>query len=156
MLSSFLADATILHILVPVLVAVVLIGISSVLAEPARKRFGAVFLAGAGSAYLSGGFGLWEFAFCAVVTGLAYVGLSYYRAIAVGWLAHTIWDFLHHLYGNPIIPFQPMSSFGCAICDPVLAAWYAVGAPPIWSLLKRPARLFKCAEVQSRPWRARR
>ena len=62
------------------------------------------------------------------MTALAYFGLSNYRAIAAGWLAHTVWDFLHHLYGNPIIPFAPLSSFGCAICDPVIAVWYAFGA----------------------------
>ena len=109
----------------------------SLLAEEARRKFSAIFLAGAGAAYLSGGFGLWEFAFCAVVTALSYAGLSHYRAIAAGWLAHTIWDYLHHLYGNPIIPFEPQSSFGCAICDPLLAAWYAIGAPSVWAVFKR-------------------
>jgi hypothetical protein len=135
MLSSLVAD-TIVQTVVPILVAVVLIGLVSALAEPARQKFSAIFLAGAGAAYLSGGFGLWEFGFCAVMTALAYAGLSHYRAIAVGWLVHSIWDYLHHLYGNPIIPFQPMSSFGCAICDPVLAAWYAMGAPSIWAVFK--------------------
>jgi hypothetical protein len=150
MLLSFFADATILQLVLPVVVAIVLIGLISALAEPARQKFSAVFLAGAGAAYLSGGFGLWEFAFCAVMTALAYAGLAHYRAIAIGWLAHTIWDYLHHLYGNPIIPFQPMSSFGCAICDPVLAAWYAIGAPSIWAIFKRSAKPSRYSEVQSR------
>jgi hypothetical protein len=113
-----------------------LIGLIAALPEPARQKFSAVFLSGAGAAYLSGGFGIWEFVFCAAMTALAYAGLSCYRAIAVGWLAHTIWDYLHHLYGNPIIPLQPLSSLGCAICDPVLALWYAMGAPS-------PGRIFK-------------
>jgi hypothetical protein len=135
--SSFFADATVPQFIIPVLVAVVIIALISLLAEPARQKFSAVFLAGAGAAYLSGGFGLWEFAFCAVTTGLAYLGLSQYPAIAAGWLAHTIWDYFHHLYGNPIIPFDPMSSFGCAICDPVLVAWYVIGAPSFWAIFKR-------------------
>ena len=135
--SSFFAGATALGLTLPILVAGLLIASMSLLAEEARRKFSAVFLAGAGAAYLSGGFGLWEFAFCAVVTALSYAGLSHYRAIAAGWLAHTIWDYLHHLYGNPIIPFEPQSSFGCAICDPVLAAWYAIGAPSIWAVFKR-------------------
>lgn len=140
MLSLFFADATFPHVALPIVVAFVLIALISLLPEPARKKFSAVFLAGAGGAYLGGGFGLWEVAFCAVLTGLAYVGLSNYRAIAVGWLAHTLWDFLHHLYGNPIIPFEPMSSFGCAICDPVIALWYVIGAPSVWAVFKRPAK----------------
>ncbi len=136
---SFFADATPLRLVAPVLVAVVLIGLISCLREPARQKFSAVFLAGAGAAYLSGGFGLWEFAFCAAVTALAYAGLSHYRAIAAGWLAHTAWDVLHHLHGDPIIPFEPMSSFGCAICDPVIAVWYATGAPSAWAVFRRSA-----------------
>ena len=132
--SAFFAGATAPQLVVPILVAAGLIALISLLAEPARQKFSAVFLAGAGAAYLSGGFGLWEFAFCGVMTGLAFAGLSHYRAIAVGWLAHTVWDYLHHLYGNPIIPFAPLSSFGCAICDPVIAIWYAFGAPSIWRI----------------------
>nr|WP_184039354.1 DUF6010 family protein [Chitinivorax tropicus] len=134
---------------VPVLVALVLIAHISLLAEPARQKFSAIFLAGAGAAYLSGGFGLWEFVFCTIMTILAYVGLSNYRALAIGWLAHTIWDYLHHLYGNPIIPFQPMSSFGCAICDPVLAIWYVIGAPSIWAIFKRSPQRSSYGGLQS-------
>ncbi|HEY4214230.1 MAG TPA: DUF6010 family protein [Steroidobacteraceae bacterium] len=135
--SSFFAGATVPQLVFPILVAAGLIALISLLAEPARQKFSAVFLAGAGAAYLSGGFGPWEFAFCGAMTWLAFAGLSRYRAIAVGWLAHTVWDSLHHLYGNPIIPFAPASSFGCAICDPVIAIWYAFGAPSIWAMFTR-------------------
>lgn len=137
--ASFFADATALDLAVPVGVGIALVSLMSALPEPARQKFGAVFLAGAGAAYLSGGFGLLEFGFCAVVTALAYAGLTHYRALAAGWLAHTLWDYLHHLYGNPIIPFAPSSSFGCALCDPVLAVWYAFGAPRVWALRKTTA-----------------
>lgn len=136
--SSFFAGASLLNLVIPALVALAMIAIMSLLADEPRQKFSAIFLAGAGAAYLSGGFGVWEFAFCAVVTALAYAGLSHYRAIAAGWLAHTVWDYLHHLYGNPIIPFEPQSSFGCAICDPLLAAWYLRGAPSVWNVFKRP------------------
>jgi hypothetical protein len=138
MAAAFFAGATLPQLILPVVVAIVMISLISLLAEPARQKFSAVFLAGAGAAYLSGGgFGLWEFAFCAVITALAYLGLSHYRAIAGGWVAHTVWDYFHHLHGFPIIPFAPISSFGCAICDPVIAIWYAIGAPAIWSPLIR-------------------
>jgi Family of unknown function (DUF6010) len=46
------------------------------------------------------------------------------------WLASSFhWDVVHHLYGNPIVPFAPLSSAGCAVCDLVLAGWYFAGAP---------------------------
>ena len=94
-------------------------------------------IAGAGAAYLSGGFGIWEFAFTAVVTYFAYRGLQSYNFIGIGWLYHTGWDVLHHLYGNPIVPFVPASSLGCAICDPVIAFWCFAGAPSVYDLFRR-------------------
>jgi Family of unknown function (DUF6010) len=123
----------------PVGVAGVLVALGSLLREPGRQRFSAIFLAGAGTAYLSGGFGIFEFAFCAVITMLAYLGLQDYRAIAAGWLLHSAWDVAHDLWGHPIIPFAPSSSLGCAICDPGLAVWYALGAPSIWRWSRRTA-----------------
>jgi len=96
----------------------------------------AIMIAGAGAAYLNGGLGVWEFVFTSVVTYCAYKGLSSYRFIGVGWLFHTGWDVVHHLYGNPIVPFAPMSSFGCAICDLVIAAWCFAGAPSVSELIR--------------------
>ena len=84
-----------------------------------------------------GGFGPWEFVFTAVVTFCAYQGLRSYRFIGVTWLLHTGWDMLHHLYGNPIIPFVATSSFGCAICDPVIAMWCFAGGPSVLKLKPR-------------------
>jgi hypothetical protein len=118
-------------LLAPLLVAAVLIFLVSLCMEPGRRKFSAVFLAGAGAAYLSGGLGLAEFAFCALITFLAYRGLDNYRYIAIGWVLHTCWDLVHHYHGNPIIIFDPTSSIGCAICDLGLAAYYAIGAPAI-------------------------
>jgi hypothetical protein len=120
-------------LLSPIGVALVMIGLCSILREPQRQKFSAIFLAGAGAAYLSGGFGLWEFGFCIIITLLAYQGLRHYNAIAIGWVLHTCWDLAHHYYGNPIIPFAAASSIGCAICDLGLAAWYLMGAPSIWA-----------------------
>jgi hypothetical protein len=78
-------------------------------------------IAGAGAAYLNGAFGIWEFTFTVVVTYCAFRGLRSYNFTGVGWLLHTGWDVLHHLYGNLIVPFVADSSFGCAICDLVIA-----------------------------------
>lgn len=136
MLMQVRPPLTFIALTSPLLVAVVLVGLCALLKEPGRQKFSAIFLAGAGAAYLSGGFGVLEFAFCAVITLLAYRGLESYRAIAVGWVLHTFWDLAHHLYGNPIIPFAPLSSAGCSICDLGIAAWYAAGAPSVWARRK--------------------
>ena len=52
---------------------------------------------------------------------MAYRGLDSWTFIGIGWLLHTAWDIVHHIEGNPIIPFLHTSSLGCAICDPVIA-----------------------------------
>jgi hypothetical protein len=121
----------------PVVIALVFITAASLLKEPGRRQFMAVMIAGAGATYLSGGFGLWEFAFNALTTFIAYKGLKSYRMIGAGWLLHTAWDVLHHLHGHPIIPFVASSSFGCAICDPVIAAWCFAGAPSLLQFFAR-------------------
>jgi hypothetical protein len=120
---------TVPMMLSPLVVSAVAILLFSLLREPARRRFSAIMLAGAGAAYLGGGLGGWEIGFCAAMTFVAYRGLEDYRFIGAGWVLHTAWDVAHHLYGHPIVPFLPMSSFGCAICDLGLAAWYSAGAP---------------------------
>ena len=126
-----------LSVTAPVGVAILFIALTSLIAEPARRNFMAIMIAGAGSAYLSGGFGGWEFVFSTVLTYCAYKGLTSYRLIGIGWLLHTGWDILHHLFGHPIIPFSAMSSLGCAICDPVIAMWCLAGAPSIYAVLRR-------------------
>lgn len=124
--------STVLSVVAPILVGLVYIAVSSLFAEPARQKFNAVMVAGAGAAYLSGGaLGYWELAFTAVVTFCAFKGLTNYTWLGVGWLLHTGWDIAHHLKGAPIIPALSHSSLGCAICDPVIALWMFRGAPPI-------------------------
>src|SRR5687767_4286470 len=91
-------------------VAAVIILLMSLLPEPARQRFNAIFVAGAGAAYLNGGLGGWEFAFTALATYVAYRGLDSYRFIALGWILHTLWDVAHHQWGHPIVFFMPTSS----------------------------------------------
>lgn len=122
-----LADA-----LGPALGGLVFIAIMSLVREPARRHFNAVFVAGASGVYLSGGLGPWELGFPAVVGGVvAYLGLRSYRLIGLAWLLHSAWDIVHHLYGNPIWPFMPTSSFGCMVFDAVIAVWFLAGAPAL-------------------------
>jgi len=124
-------------VVAPILVAILFIELSSLIREPARRNFMAVMLAGAGAAYISGGgLGAWEFAFTALLAYCAYRGLTSYRFIGTGWLLHACWDVVHHLYWHPIIPFSATSSLGCAICDPVIAAWCFAGAPSLHDLIR--------------------
>jgi hypothetical protein len=124
-------------IVVPLLVGAVYVLLSSLIREPHRRRVNAVVVAGAGAAYLSGGgLGIWEFVFTAVVTYVAYRGLESWTFIGVGWLLHTAWDAVHHVRGEPIIPFAEHSSLGCAICDPVIAVWCLVGGPSVTDAIR--------------------
>ena len=70
----------------------------------------------------------------AVATFAAYRGLDSYRWIGIAWLLHTAWDVVHHLYGNPLWHWDPMSSFGCAILDSLIALWFLASAPSVFSL----------------------
>src|SRR5205807_9013588 len=122
----------------PVIIAAVYIVASSLLKEPGRRNFNAIMVGGAGAAYLSGGgLGIWEFAFTAAVTFCAYKGLQSYRFIGIGWLLHTAWDVVHHFYGNPIVPFAPLSSAGCAITDTFIAIWFFADAPSVFDSLRK-------------------
>src|SRR5215471_19312594 len=95
----------------PVVIAGIFIVLASRIREPARQKFMAVMLAGAGAAYLSAfGVRYWEFVFTAAVTYCAYRGLASYSFIGLGWLLHTGWDVVHDLSGSPLLPFSATSS----------------------------------------------
>ncbi len=126
-----------IQIVSPVIVSVIYIGIMSLLSDRTRLRLSALVIAGAGSVYFGAGLGVWDTLFSLPMFWLAYRGLEDYRYVGVGWIFHAVWDLLHHFYGASILPFVPLSSFGCAICDSGLAIWYLLGAP-IPRLLRRP------------------
>jgi hypothetical protein len=123
-------------VVAPLLVGVLYVCLSSLIRQPYHRSFNAIMVAGTGATYLSGG-GLssWELAFTAVLTYVAYRSLESWTLTGVGWLLHTGWDILHHLHGNPIIPFAHDSSLGCTICDPDIAIWCLVGGPSITTML---------------------
>jgi hypothetical protein len=124
-------------IILPILIGLAYAAVNSFLRAETRRRVNAVMVAGAGAAYLSGGFGPWELVFTTVMTYVAYRGLTSWRWIGVGWLLHTAWDIVHAAYGKPLLPFAHNSSFGCAICDPVIALWAFSGGPSTPDLLRR-------------------
>jgi hypothetical protein len=116
----------------PVIGALVFVVIMSLVSEPARRTINAMIVAGASGAYISGGgFGIWEVVFPVVAMPIAYRGLRSYSFIALAWLLHSCWDIVHHLWGNPIWPFMPTSSFGCLIFDALIAVWFLAGAPSL-------------------------
>lgn len=131
------SEVTINVALAATLIALLFIIIMSFVKEPNRQKINALLIAGAGSAYWSGGFEVWEFTFGTLMMFVALKGLKHYYFIGIGWLLHTGWDILHHFYGNPIVSLEPSSSIGCAICDPILALWFFFGAPNIWNLFKK-------------------
>ncbi|MER6107084.1 DUF6010 family protein [Streptomyces hirsutus] len=136
----------------PVAVGVLYALLMSFVREPHRRRLNAVVLAGAGAAYLSGGgLGGWEFAFTALIAYVAFRGLDSWTFIGIGWLLHTAWDVVHHLKGNPIVPFAPTSSLGCAICDPVIALWCLRGGPSLIGLVRRRRRGRRPGSGESTP-----
>jgi hypothetical protein len=131
-------------VVAPILIGLAYVAAMSLLREPRRRHLNAVMVAGAGAAYLSsGGLGAWEIAFTAAITLCAYRGLSDYRWIGVAWLMHAGWDIVHAIRGVPILPFARHSSFGCAICDPVIALWCLSGGRPLKELLRHPGTFLR-------------
>lgn len=117
----------------PLIGALVFVLVMSLVKEPARRNFNAIFVAGASGVYLSGGLGLWELAYTALAgCVVSYLALRSYRWIGVAWLMHASWDLVHHLYADPIWPFMPTSSFGCMIFDSAIALWFVAGAPSLF------------------------
>ncbi len=108
----------------PALGAVIFVLVMSLVKEPTRRTLNAILVTGASGVYLSGGFGLWELLYPAITTPVVYLGLRSYRFIGLAWLMHSGWDIVHHLWGNPIWPFMPTSSFGCMIFDALIAVWF--------------------------------
>ena len=130
-------EFTLLNALAAAGIALLYSTLSSLVKEPHRQKLSAIIVAGAGAAYLSSGLGEWEFAFCTVMTFVAFKGLTHYSFIGIGWLLHTGWDVVHHLYADPIVPFSPASSAVCAVCDAILALWFFYQAPSVVDWFRR-------------------
>lgn len=130
------AEFTIFNALAAIVIACIYIAIFSLVKEPNRQKINAVIIAGAGAVYWSGGLGVGEYIFSALMLWIAFRGLTNYYFIGIGWLLHTSWDIFHHFYGSPIVPFSLSSSAGCAVCDTILAIWFFYKAPSIFKLIK--------------------
>jgi hypothetical protein len=84
----------------PAFGALVFIALMSVVPEPARQRFNAIFVAGAGAAYSTADSE--GVVYIGIATLIAYQGLSRYRYIGLAWFFHAGWDVIHHLNASPI------------------------------------------------------
>ncbi|WP_378730574.1 DUF6010 family protein [Nocardia brasiliensis] len=134
-------NSVVVTIVAPLLIGVLYALLMSLIREPHRRSFNAIMVAGAGAAYLSGGgLGAWEYLFAAAITYCAFRGLNSWTFIGIAWLLHTVSDLLHHLKGQPIVPFAHDSSLGCAICDPVIALWCLRGGPDLLAFVRRRGR----------------
>lgn len=120
----------------PAIGAALFVLIMSLVPEPVRRTLNAVIVAGASGVYLSGGFGLWELVYPLLATPVIYCALRSHRLIGLAWLMHAAWDLPHHLWGNPIWPFMPTSSFGCFVFDSLIAGWFVSGAPNVLNVLR--------------------
>ncbi len=133
-MTHIVPEFTLLNALAAIAIALIYIAIFSLVKEPQRQTINALVIASAGAVYWSGGLGIGEFPFGILMIYMAYKGLSDYRFIGIGWLLHTSWDIVHHLFANPIVAFSPSSSAGCAVCDALLALWFFYKAPNVFEL----------------------
>jgi hypothetical protein len=136
-MTHIIPEFTITNALASVAIAFVYIAIFSIVKEPNRQIINSLIIAGAGAVYWQGGLGVWEFSFGTIMIFLAFKGLKNYQFIAIGWLLHTFWDIVHHLYANPIVSLSPSSSAGCAVCDSILALWFFYNAPSVFELFRK-------------------
>jgi hypothetical protein len=124
---------TVMDVVGPAIGAGVFVVAMSFVPEPTRRTLNAVIVAGASGVYLSGGFGLWELVYPVLATPVVFLALRSHRFVGLAWLMHAAWDLPHHLWGNPIWPFMPTSSFGCLVFDSLIALWFLAGAPALVS-----------------------
>ncbi len=135
--AHIVPEFTIINAIAAVAIALIYITLSSLIKEPDRQKLSAIVVAGAGAVYWSGGLGVWEYVFGTVMFFFAFKGLKKYYFLGIGWLMHTGWDIVHHLYANPIVAFSPSSSAGCAVCDAIIAIWFFNNAPSMQQIFKR-------------------
>lgn len=109
----------------------------STMSAPRRQLFNCVLVGLASATYLNHQFGPLEVVGTIAVFACGVLGLKNVRWLAVAWLIHALIDALHHGVGDPLLRWMPASSLGCAVFDPVLAAWFAVGAPDVRPLFSR-------------------
>lgn len=120
--------------------AMVFIAVAGLVPEPWRQRSMAMLVGFGSGLYWEGALGPWEYLPMVAGLALALVGLRWYPAIGLAWLVHTASDIAHHQLADPLLAAVPLSSFGCALFDPVLALWFLAGAPDFLAALNTRVR----------------
>ena len=69
-------SVTVVSVLVPILIGVAYAAANSLVPTKHRRQLNAIVVAGAGAAYLSGGFGPWELVFTTSATYVAFPGAA--------------------------------------------------------------------------------
>ncbi|MCR9093153.1 MAG: DUF6010 family protein [bacterium] len=136
-MEPIVREAPLIAYIAPALQGLVFITLMSLVKEPLRRQINVVIAGGFATIYVNGGFGPWEFVYMATAIVPAVLGHRSYRYIGIAWLMHTFWDLAHHFYGNPLWAFDELSSLGCAVMDAVVAVWFFMDAPSVFSLLSR-------------------
>jgi hypothetical protein len=90
----------------PAIGAVVFVAIMSLVPEPARRSFNAIFAAGAIGVYIGGSFGTWELLYPVLATPIVYLGLRSYKYIGIAWLMHAAWGFTSPPMGQANLAFH--------------------------------------------------
>jgi hypothetical protein len=97
-----------------------------------RLNLTSLMLALCAGCYMNGPYGRLESAGGLFFYLCAYFGLHNPAWLGLGWLIHGIVDAFHHHADYPIVHWMWFSSVGCAAMDPILAAYFFMGAPTIF------------------------
>lgn len=122
-------------ILFPILQSVVFITLIALIREPHRQWSMAILLAVAGGVYLNNEYQLFPAIFALVIGIFSFLGLKNYQFIGIGWLLHSVYDWVHYFNGFPMLNNTPGTAFGCAIFDIGIAVYFLLGAPTLFSKL---------------------
>lgn len=122
-------DALGAQVIYNLIAAALFIGLVGLIPEPWRQRTAATMATLAAFTYITHELGAWEYAFMIALIAAGLAGFRSYPAIGIAWLIHTLSDVFHHSAGMPMVASIPLSSFGCAIFDPLIAIWFFYGAP---------------------------
>jgi Family of unknown function (DUF6010) len=139
--NHIITDFTLANFWLALILFPIFITIMSLLKEPWRQKVNAGLIAVAGGAYINGGLLPFDNLFNILLVFIAYHGLKDYKYIALGWILHTCFDIAHHFYGNPIDPAVPYSTNVCAFFDPMIAIWFYYGAPSVFDLFRKKAKI---------------
>lgn len=121
----------VLAAIINIAAAALFILLAGLIREPFRQRAMVIVLAYAAGVFLNDPFAPYGLIVSLLVALLAGLGLTNYRWIALDWVIHSAWDTCLHMEGHGVAGLDPMTSFACAVVDPIIALWLWFGAPSV-------------------------